>query len=477
LTEQASVATPTRERLSTLAPLALIGAASLFPYAYALSLKNLLLNIVPFEWAFFIAFGLYALAAWWVLQNKSAPTRHTLVLIFAFAILFRAILIFSQPSLSDDMYRYVWDGRVQAHGINPYVYPPDAAQVASLRDSAIWPDIGWKPYPTIYPAGAELIFAAAWRIWPDNVHWFQAIMVSADLLAGVLLLLLLRALGRSPLSVLIYLWHPLVIFEVAHAAHVDALVLPLLVAALLARVKGRPALTGVLLGLAASMKLFPVLILPVLWQWQDARGRIRPAWVMPLAFLAAFGLTYLPYLSIGTAVLGFLPVYFHQAFNFLTSVPLYILVFQAGGQPELVINALTLVVLLAISLFFLYRPAADAETALRRCLWPIGAYSLLTINLYPWYLLWLIPLVALFLSSRRPETRKQLAQRLLSSSWTGWWLLSGLIALAYTFYIHRVPDWVAILAQFIPLYEFLLIDLARWLKLSLSLSRMRRRAA
>ena len=112
----------------------MIGAASLVPYACALGLKNLLLNIVPFEWIFFAAFGLYGLAAWWVLQHQAGPARRTIVLIFAFAILFRATLVFSQPSLSTDMYRYVWDGRVQAHGINPYVYPPAAAQVAGLRD-------------------------------------------------------------------------------------------------------------------------------------------------------------------------------------------------------------------------------------------------------------------------------------------------------------------------------------------------------
>ncbi len=123
------------------------------------------------------------------------------------------------------------------------------------------------------------------------------------------------------------------------------------------------------------------------------------------------------------------------------------------------------------------RPAADAETALRRCLWPIGAYTLLTINLYPWYMLWLTPLLALFLASRQAETPVELARRLLSSSWTGWWLFCGLIALAYTFYIQRLPDWVAILVQFIPLYEFLLIDLGRWLKLNLPLSRPWRRPA
>ena len=481
MTGPASVAAPTKGHFSTPARLALIGAASLLPYAYALRLNNLLLHIVPFEWAFFAAFGLYALAAWQVLQEHGPAPRRLIVLIFAFAILFRLLLIFSQPSLSADMYRYVWDGRVQAHGINPYLYPPAAAPVAGLRDNAIWPWVDWQSYPTIYPAGAELVFAAAWRIWPDNVHWFQAVMAAADLLAGALLLFLLRALGRSPLAVLIYLWNPLVIFEVAHAAHVDALMLPLLAAAWLARVKGRPALTGLLLGLAASMKLFPVLLLPALWQWRGdahtAGPAHRSAWVMPLAFLAAFGLTYLPYLSIGTAVLGFLPFYFHQAFNFLTAIPLYILVFQAGGRPELVINAVIVAVLAAIYLVFLLRPAADAETALRRCLWPIGAYTLLTINLYPWYMLWLTPLLAIFLASRQAETPAALARRLLSSSWTGWWLFCGLIALAYTFYIRRLPDWVAILVQFIPLYEFLLIDLGRWLKMSWPLSRSWRRIA
>jgi hypothetical protein len=462
LTEEASVRAPTKERLSTFALLALIGAASVIPYVFALWLNDLLLNIAPFEWIFFIAFGLYAFAAWQVLQEHGAVERRSIVLIFAFAILFRAILVFSQPSLSNDIYRYVWDGRVQANGINPYLYPPNAPQVAGLRDSSIWPHLDWKTVPTVYPAAAELVFTAAWRIWPDNVRFFQVVMVAADLLAGLLLLGLLRALGRSPLAVLIYLWNPLVIFEVAHSAHVDALVLPLLAAAFLARLKGRPVLTGLLLGLAAAMKLFPVLLLPALWQWKDAHGRHRSAWVMPLAFVVTFTLTYLPFLSIGTAVLGFLPDYFHQAFNFLTSAPIYYLVFQAGGSPELVINALIAAVLLGIYLFFLLRPAADGETALRRCLWPIGAYTLLTVNLYPWYLLWLTPLLALFLSSRQAETRPELARRLLTSSWTGWWLFTGLIALAYTYYIHWTPVYVAILAQFIPLYEFLLVDLAKW---------------
>ena len=97
------------------------------------------------------------------------------------------------------MYRYVWDDSAGGWD-GPLSLPTRCNAGGQLADSAIWPRVGWKPYPTIYPAGAELVFATAWRIWPDNVHWFQAVMVAADLLAGVLLLFVLRALpwGARP---------------------------------------------------------------------------------------------------------------------------------------------------------------------------------------------------------------------------------------------------------------------------------------
>ena len=114
-----------------------------------------------------------------------------------------------------------------------------------------------KTHVTVYPPGAELVFAALWRIRPDSVRWLQIVMAAADVLAGALLAVLLRALGQPVQRVLIYLWSPLVIFETAHSAHVDALVLPLLVGAWLMRVKGRDGWTGALLGAATALKLYP----------------------------------------------------------------------------------------------------------------------------------------------------------------------------------------------------------------------------
>jgi hypothetical protein len=288
-------------------------------------------------------------------------------------------------------------------------------------------------------------------------------MAAGDMLAGVLLVALLRALGRSPLSALIYLWSPLVIFETAHSAHVDGLVLPFLAGAWLARLKGRDALTGFLLGAATALKLYPVVLLPVLWRMRDPDGRFRPAYSTPLAFLAGFLLPYFPYLSAGSRVIGYLPNYFKEQFNPGLAYFIGQWVKKAGGMPEQLIFILFLAALVGIYVASVLRKNVDGESAIRRCIWPIGAFTLLTQNLFPWYMLWSVPLLAIYLPASSPESQSRL-ERLPFNSWTGWWLFSGLVALSYTFFIRWRPISLAAWLQFVPLYTFLLFDFARWLR-------------
>ncbi|MEK6572909.1 MAG: hypothetical protein AABZ58_01160, partial [Chloroflexota bacterium] len=122
--------------------LILLGAASTLAYVAALGLADLRKNTVGFEIAFFAAFLLYLAACAIVLRRHTrTPTRpHILFVTFLFAILFRLTLLPSRPTLSDDMYRYVWDGRVHGHGLSPYRYPPKAIEGADLRrgDTTIW---------------------------------------------------------------------------------------------------------------------------------------------------------------------------------------------------------------------------------------------------------------------------------------------------------------------------------------------------
>jgi alpha-1,6-mannosyltransferase len=432
---------------------------------YVLSLMDPRAHDGSFQRTFFFTFLLYAFAVWLILRKEQPSTTRQIILIFAFGIAFRVVLVFSQPALSSDMYRYVWDGRVQANGINPYLYPPSAPEVGHLRDQAIWPLINRKDAVTVYPAGAELAYAAIWRIWPDNLHWFQTVMAAGDLLAGVFLLVLLRVLGYNPLTVLIYLWSPLVIIETAQSAHVDGLVLPLLVGAWLSRLKGRDGLIGLLLGLATAIKLYPILLLPILWRTRDAEDRFRPALSTPLAFLAGFLIPYLPYFSAGVGVIGFLPDYLKEQFNPGLAYILGFLAQKAGGDPHQVVLILLLVTLVVIYLTFFLRAPANGAAAVRNSIWPIGAFTLLTQNLFPWYMLWLIPLLAIFLPASSSGSQTFLG-RFPANSWMGWWLFCCLISLSYPFFIPSSQPTLRVLAsliQFVPLYIFLVYDFFRWL--------------
>ena len=430
--------------------IAILGLASLLPTLYAVSLGDLRQHTAKFLVAFVVAFGLYGGATALALRLESF-SRRAVAFVFALAVAIQALLLFTRPALSDDMYRYVWDGRVQAQGISPYRYPPDAPELEALRDAEAWPAINRRSAVTVYPPGAEMVYAVLWRIMPDNVGWFQVAMAAGGLLAGGLLLGLLRAMGRSTSRVLIYLWSPLLAFETAHAAHVDGLVLPLLVGAWWARVRERDGLVGLLLGLATAVKLYPILLVPALWRPRHPQGR----WRLPLAFVLSLGACYLPHIwTSGPGVLGYLPRYFGERFNMGLAGLLIRGLERLGLDPNGGMLALTLGTLALLGLAMILRPAASGEAAVRRSIWLIGAFTLLTQNLFPWYLLWLLPLVALFLRPGR-------LLGLRADAWTGWWLFCGLVGLSYTFFIDWQPVPVALWVQFAPLYALLLWDAGR----------------
>lgn len=420
----------------------------------ALALGDLRKHPYLFVLIFFTGFAVYAAACFLILQSANID-RLSLCGIFALAAGMLGILVFTRPALSDDMYRYVWDGRVQAHGISPYRYPPNAPELAFLRDQQIYPSINRKPVVTIYPPAAEAVYYLLWSILPDNIHWFQVVMAAGGLLAGILLVGLLRDLGRSPGRVLLFLWSPLLIFETAASAHVDSLVLPLLVGAWWARLREHDGWVGFLLGVATAIKLYPALLLPFLWHPKHPKGR----WRMPLAFAGAVGLFYFPYLlTSGSRVLGYLPNYFQELSDVsplvyaLQNILSALKINLPGG---LILFPLISIAVLAV--WSVFHPVADGEAAIRRCIWPIGVFTLLSQDLFAWYMLWLLPLVAIFLE---PGGKQIGILRLPSgNAWTGWWLFCGLIGLIYFSYNPGLPVpllVLGVLVEFVPLYFFLI---------------------
>jgi len=370
--------------------------------------------------------------------------------------LFRLGLLPTRPTLSDDMYRYVWDGRVQAYGLSPYRYPPAAPELAELRrgDKTVWRYINRKDAVTVYPPGAQIFFAGLWRIVGNSLTGFKTAFVLAELFGGVLLWQLLKHFNQPPAYSLIYLWSPLLIFEVAHAGHVDGLMLPFLIAAFWARATGRFRLLGLGLGAATLIKFFPALLLPALLPLPrpfSLKG-LRPALQMLSAFFGLIALAYLPYLAGNASALGFLPKYFAENFNLGLARLLFDLADYVHLSRSLLANLITFGGLALLGAAGLLRPAASARAALLRCVWLIGWLTLFTQNLFAWYLLWLLPLLALFL-----EPGPCLGFRL--TPLFAWFIFSGAVALSYLFFIHWRVIPAAQAAEYWPLYFLLTASL------------------
>jgi len=439
--------------------LALLGALSLLIYGRAYALRDLRQHTVAFVVLFFILFALYLATVVLILRHESEPvSRSTWLIIILFALAPRLLLLPMKPTLSDDMFRYVWDGRIQNKGLNPYQYPPNAPEVSQFRrsDTTVWPHINRKSFVTVYPPGAQMAFAAIWRVVGDSVTGFKAAFILAELVGAWLLFRLLRALGQPPQRVLIYLWSPLLIFEVAHAGHVDGLMLPFLILALWARVKERYWISGLGLGLAVLVKLIPLILLPALLPLslppsRHTAGNARwwPSLQMLLIAAGATTMGYLPYIVTGTDVAGFLPHYFGENFNMGLARIVYEVAEKYGRSGSTFANLFTFGGLLVLGLFFALKPAKNDRSALIRCVWLIGWFTLFTQNLFPWYLLWLLPLLACLV-----ERGKFLGFRL--APMTAWLYFSGLIMLSYLFFVRwRIIPWAQI-AEFAPLYVLLL---------------------
>jgi alpha-1,6-mannosyltransferase len=247
-----------------------------------------------------VAVVVYLMIVRFSLRHRLPPQAVWIVL--GIAVAMRAVLIPAPMLLSSDIYRYVWDGRVQAAGINPYRYIPADPALTALRDRAIYPNINRATYArTIYPPMAQVIFAVIGRI-SQSVIAMKLVMLLCEIVAVLCMLRLLGLAKLPPERVLIYAWNPLVLWSFALDGHVDAIAVAFLGLALLSRARRWDGVAGALLAGAALVKFLPIVVAPAF-----LRG--GTLWRPAVAGAATIALLYGLYLSAGAHVLGFLPSY------------------------------------------------------------------------------------------------------------------------------------------------------------------------
>jgi alpha-1,6-mannosyltransferase len=319
---------------------------------------------------------------------RARVSRPACVIILLTGILCRALLVPVPPRFSTDVYRYVWDGRVQAAGINPYRYAPADPALARFRDASIYPRITRRDYArTIYPPVAQMIFLAVARAG-GTVTAMKAAMAAFDAATIGVLVILLGRLGVPRGRVLLYAWNPLVIWQYAGDGHVDAAAVAFVAVALAAHARRWEILTGIALGCAALVKWYPALLAPALY---------RPGgWRMPLAMAGVMAAAYAPYLGVGSGIVGFIPNYMQEE-GLIDGHRFFLLnVVRAAGAavPVPLFVAASLAALLAIGVWAVRR---TERTALGDVRWAAALAAVFTILLsthYVWYFGWL----ALFLA-------------------------------------------------------------------------------
>jgi len=374
------------------------------------------IRLLPLLIGAWIAF----LAAAWLLRK--VPRRASVVLILLGGIFIQAAAVSAPPHLSSDLYRYIWDGRVQAAGIDPYQYVPTATQLDGLRNDFLFSPsyvpgvkycvspsyagshpaaeltpgctrINRPTVPTIYPPVAEAYFLGVYYLHPadDSSTPIQAATALAAMLVTVLLLFGLGRLGRDVRMAALWSWCPTVALEAGNNAHVDVIAVGLVAAAIgvlaTARTTRRTVLGGILLGLAIATKLTPALTVPAL---------LRRRWVtVLLAAGSTFIAVYVPHvLRVGGKVIGFLPGYLQQE-GYTKGTRFGIIGLFVAGPLAIAVAGL---VLAAVA--FAVMQFGDPDRPWVGALYMTAAALAVTTPHYQWYSLLLVMLVAL---DGRPE--------------------------------------------------------------------------
>ena len=356
------------------------------------------------------------IAAAWLLRK--VPRRTSVAVVLLGGIALQLVAVSAPPRGSDDLYRYIWDGKVQAAGIDPYQYVPTATPLAGLRDEFLFnPDaehcvspsyvsrhpaadltpgctkINRPTVPTIYPPVAEAYFLAVHYLptASDSSTPIQATTALVAVLITVLLLFGLGRLGRDIRMAALWSWCPTVILEAGNNAHVDVVAVGITLAAVLAlataRTTRRTIIGGILLGLAIATKMTPALTAPAL---------LRRRWVtVSVAAASAFVAVYVPHvIRVGGKVIGFLPGYLQQE-GYTKGTRFGIIGLFVTGPLAIVVAALILAAVAFAVLQF-----ADPDRPWQGALYMTAAALAVATPHYQWYSLLLVMLVAL---DGRPE--------------------------------------------------------------------------
>jgi len=299
--------------------------------------------------------------------------RRVVVIGLVLAALWHLPFLRMPSGPDEDIYRYLWDGRLQRLGYNPYLVVPSDPAAKGLHTPETR-NLNNPDLPSPYPPGAQLFFRAVTAI-QESTFALKLAFVVCEFAIVFVLLDVLRCSRQGTHLVLAYAWNPLLAIEVAGSGHVDIVGALLLLVSAAALGRRWRATAAVALGLAVAVKFLPIVLVPLYWK----RVRLRDAALAA----AVVGLLYVPFLNHGRIPIGSFGTYVRSwRFNGPVFAAL-----DRIASPQLLAGLAVLVGLVTAT----WLRSAAPEWSPHVFAWPMAASLLCAPAVFPWYLLWLLP--------------------------------------------------------------------------------------
>lgn len=338
----------------------------------------------------------------WMVRSLRGGWRIGLLVVGA-GVLMRAPYLGAGPMLEDDHFRFLLDGAMVAHGLSPYAHAPEAllrgvdGVPAGLVEAGrgVISAINFPDLRSIYPGAAQALFAFAHLLAPWSVDGLRLVVFVAEALTALLVWRALAASGRPPLLVALCWCNPLMAFTLTGQAHVDAALAPPLLAALFAVARSRGGAAGVLLGLATGIKLWPLLLAPLVARalWPNRRALVAFALTLPVMTLLLCGPLLWSSRHAGAGLTAYAGGW--SVANAPYAWVSYLFFHLLGpGSGEMILRALLVAAAAGASLAVAARKTAGLDDLVRRAAILAAAVFYLSPAQFPWYVAWFLPLAA-----------------------------------------------------------------------------------
>jgi len=338
----------------------------------------------------------------------TAPSQKRLfILILLVGAAARLVLVASTPVLEDDYQRYLWDGAVTAAGYNPYAIVPGKAPAShdpAIRDLAesaglTLERVNHPEIRTVYPPGAQAFFALAHLMQPFSRGAWRAVVITADAITFGLVLLLLHYAGRSLVWSGLYWWNPLVIKELTNSLHMEAVLMPFILGAVVFAVRKQPWLASLAIGLAGAIKIWPLALAPVLIRSASTRLPVYLGAALLIAGITALWVA--PIVFAGLDQSAGLVAYAGKWRTNSGSFSLLLWFTETAGLPPLtgltanvLARGIIAVIIVTAGFTMAVRRANTPLAVIQRTAVVAGIIFLVSPAQFPWYVVWIAPFLA-----------------------------------------------------------------------------------